>query len=233
MATMEIPQVAGRNLAELSEFGFARLGTLLSRDECRTLRAQYDDPKQFRSRVEMSRFGFGRGEYKYFAAPLPRTVASLRAQLYPELVSVANEWAQLLGDDTKYPPTLADFLSLCAEHGQTKPTPLLLRYKAGDYNCMHQDLYGAVVFPFQVVICLSEEGREFTGGELLLVEQRPRAQSMGRALRLAQGEGVAITTRYRPAKGKRGYYRTAFRHGVSPILSGERFTLGIVFHNAE
>jgi hypothetical protein len=230
---MEIPQIASRNLSDLSEFGFARLGTLLSRDECGALRSQYNDPRLFRSRVEMSRFGFGRGEYKYFAAPLPRQVATLRAQLYPELVSVANEWAQLLGDDVKYPPTLAEFLSLCADHGQNKPTPLLLRYQAGDYNCMHQDLYGAVVFPFQVVICLSEEGREFTGGELLLVEQRPRAQSMGRALRLAQGEAVAITTRYRPAKGKRGYYRTAFRHGVSPILSGERFTLGIVFHNAE
>src|SRR5262249_27378509 len=151
MATMEIPRIADRNLSDLSEFGFARLGTLLSRDECGALRAQYSDPKLFRSRVEMSRFGFGRGEYKYFAAPLPRTVAALRAQLYPELVSVANEWAQLLGDDVKYPPTLADFLSLCAEHGQTKPTPLLLRYQAGDYNCMHQDLYGAVVFPFQVV----------------------------------------------------------------------------------
>jgi uncharacterized protein len=212
--------------------GFARIGQLLSAEECQSLRQSYADPKLFRSRVDMARFRFGRGEYQYFAAPLPGVVARLREQLYPPLAEIAHEWMVALKHNQAFPASLSDFLSICRQHGQDKPTPLLLRYRAGDYNCLHQDLYGKVAFPFQVIICLSRVGEDFTGGELLLVEQRPRAQSVGRALTLAQGEGVVITTRDRPVKGSRGYHRTAFRHGVSPVLSGERFTLGVIFHDA-
>ena len=233
MAALMHPPATLEPRASLSDRGFARLGPVLTDKQCEALRESYADSKLFRSRVEMSRFGFGRGEYKYFADPLPDLIAGLRERFYGELVGVANEWMGVLGKDVTYPFNLKDFLVTCRENGQDKPTPLLLRYRTGDFNCLHQDVYGAVVFPFQVIVCLSTAGEDFTGGELLLVEQRPRAQSIGRVVNLSQGEGVAITTRYRPVKGSRGYYQTAFRHGVSPILSGERFTLGIIFHDAE
>jgi hypothetical protein len=180
----------------------------------------------------MARYRFGRGEYQYFAYPLPPIVEELRQGLYPRLAGAARDWMAALSLDGDYPDHLDPFLAQCHEKGQVRPTPLLLRYSAGDYNCLHQDLYGEVVFPFQVVFCLSRPHEEFTGGELMLVEQQPRAQSMGQVLRLEQGEAVVITTRYRPAKGSRGYYRTNFRHGVSPVESGERYTLGIIFHDA-
>jgi len=217
----------------LREQGYQRLGTLLSREQCEQLRGLYDQSGHFRSRIEMARYRFGRGEYQYFAYPLPPDVERLRVALYRDLAPTAREWMHDLGLDAEYPDDLAGFLRLCHAGGQNRPTPLVLRYRAGDYNALHQDLYGDVVFPFQVICCLSEPEREFTGGELLLVEQQPRAQSVGRAIRLAQGEAVVITTRYRPARGTRGIYRTNYRHGVSPVETGERFTLGIIFHDAE
>lgn len=192
----------------------------------------YMDPALFRSRVDMARYRFGRGEYQYFADPLPALVANLREQLYRNLAPIAKDWMAALSLAGDYPAELSGFLEQCHAHGQLRPTPLLLHYVAGDFNCLHQDLYGDIVFPFQVVLCLSKPGDEFTGGELLLVEQQPRAQAIGHAIALQQGEAVVITTRYRPVKGVRGYYRSNFRHGVSAILSGERYTLGIIFHDA-
>jgi hypothetical protein len=213
--------------------GFARLGSVLNREDCEALRAIYCDDTRFRSRIDMARYRFGRGEYKYFAHPLPEIVGALRARFYAALAPLARDWMAELKLEADYPPSLPAFTSLCHAGGQTRPTPLLLRYRAGDYNCLHQDLYGAIVFPFQVIVALSDPGREYAGGELLLVEQRPRAQSIGRALTLAQGEAIAITTRYRPVEGARGVYRSTVRHGVSEVLHGERFTLGLVFHDAE
>jgi uncharacterized protein len=213
--------------------GYARLGTLLTASECESLRGLYANPEYFRSRIDMARYRFGQGEYQYLKYPLPALVQELRHSLYELLSPLANEWMQALRLSAKYPKALDAFLKECHKRGQTRPTPLLLRYHAGDYNCLHQDVYGDLVFPFQVIFALSQPGVEFTGGELLLVEQRPRAQSMGTAVTLAQGESVAITTRYRPVKSGRGtFYRSNFRHGVSPILSGERFTLGVIFHDA-
>jgi len=212
--------------------GYGRIGQVLTSAECEALRAQYADPERFRNRIDMARFQFGRGEYQYFAYPLPPIVDELRAALYSKLAETACQWMQALSLAGDFPASLAAFLDRCHAQGQTRPTPLLLRYRTGDYNCLHQDLYGDVVFPFQVIVGLSRPGEEFTGGELLLTEQRPRAQSMGHALRLEQGEAVAITTRYRPVEGARGYHRTTMRHGVSPILSGERYTLGLIFHDA-
>lgn len=208
------------------------MGTLLTRSQCEEVRGFYGDASRFRSRIDMARYRFGQGEYQYFSYPLPPLVAELRESLYSHLAGVANDWMAALKIAAKFPAELSAFTKQCHARGQKRPTPLLLRYRQGDYNCLHQDLYGDIVFPFQVIICLSEPEREFTGGELLLVEQRPRAQSVGYAVRFYQGEAVVITTRYRPASGARGHYRTNFRHGVSPILSGERYTLGIVFHDA-
>ncbi|HEV2688861.1 MAG TPA: 2OG-Fe(II) oxygenase [Bryobacteraceae bacterium] len=212
--------------------GYAGLGQLLNQRECEEIRALYSREELFRSRIDMARFRFGRGEYQYFKYPLPERVEELRQELYTKLVSTAVEWMNLLGSPQQYPPELDAFLQQCHDAGQTKPTPLLLKYGTGDFNCLHQDLYGEVFFPFQVVFGLSKPDDEFTGGELLLVEQQPRAQSIGQVIRLQQGDAVVITTRYRPVKGTRGYYRTNFRHGVSPLHSGERYTLGIIFHDA-
>ncbi len=212
--------------------GFARLGNLLTPNQCETLRDLYPQPGHFRSRIDMARYRFGRGEYQYFNYPLPKRIDKLRHELYGQLAPIATAWMEALRIPAAYPSELETFLEQCHAGGQTRPTPLMPRYREGDYNCLHQDLYGDIVFPFQVVTCLSRPDAEFTGGELLLLEQQPRAQSMGRAIRLEQGEAVVITTRYRPAKGARGYYRTNFRHGVSPLLSGERFTLGLIFHDA-
>jgi len=218
--------------ASLWSTGFARMGTLLTQSQCEEIRGLYGDASRFRSRIDMARYRFGQGEYQYFDYPLPPVVAALRECLYSHLAPSANDWMAALKIEAEFPSTLQAFLKRCHARGQKRPTPLLLRYRAGDYNCLHQDLYGDIVFPFQVITCLSQPEKEFTGGELLLVEQRPRAQSVGYAVRFAQGEAVVITTRYRPATGVRGHYRTNFRHGVSPILTGERYTLGIVFHDA-
>jgi uncharacterized protein len=212
--------------------GYARMGRILTRAQSEEVRSLYTDASLFRSRIDMERYRFGRGEYQYFANPLPALVAELREELYRFLAPVANEWMSALRINAEFPADLDSFLKQCHRHGQKRPTPLLLRYKQGDYNCLHQDVYGGVVFPFQVIFALSRPDDEFTGGELLLVEQRPRAQSIGHVIRMEQGEAVVITTRYRPEKGSRGFYRTNFRHGVSEVLSGERYTLGIVFHDA-
>ena len=218
--------------AELWKAGFARMGTLLTQSQCEQLRGMYTNPGLFRKRIDMARFRFGQGEYQYFEYPLPPLVAGLRKSVYAKLAPTANKWMSALRLNGDFPDDLNAFLDGCHARGQKRPTPLLLRYRKDDYNCLHQDLYGDIVFPFQVIFCLSRPATEFTGGELLLVEQRPRAQSVGYAVRLSQGEAVVITTRYRPAAGTRGHYRTNFRHGVSPILSGERYTLGIVFHDS-
>jgi len=212
--------------------GYGRLGKLLSQSESEDLRGLYANPALFRSRIEMARYRFGRGEYQYFGYPLPSLVAELRAALYPCLVETANEWMKSLSLDGEFPAELDCFLKRCHTTGQTRPTPLILRYRSGDYNCLHQDIYGPIVFPFQVITCLSRPDDEFTGGELLLVEQRPRAQSVGHSIRLEQGEAVVITTRYRPVRGARGFYRANLRHGVSRLEGGERYTLGLIFHDA-
>ncbi len=217
---------------DLGQWGWARTPPLLTPTECADLIALYADDARFRSRVDMERYRFGVGEYKYFAAPLPDTVAELRAHAYRRLAPIADRWEALLGRRTRYPADLERFLAHCAEHGQHKPTPLLLSYRAGGYNCLHQDLYGEVAFPLQLTCVLSRRGADYTGGESLLVEQRPRAQSRGDVIALDQGEALVFTTRHRPAKGAKGYFRVSVRHGVSRLLSGRRYSLGVIFHNA-
>jgi hypothetical protein len=218
--------------ASLDEWGHARTPALLTPAECGELRALYVEEARFRSRVDMARFRFGVGEYKYFADPLPTIVAGLREHAYAPLAAIANRWETTLKTRVRHPGDLGGLRLLCARRGQTKPTPLLLRYLPGGYNCLHQDLYGEVVFPLQLTVLLSEPGKDFEGGEFLLVEQRPRAQSRGSAVHLDQGEAVIFTTRHRPVSGARGHYRANMRHGVSRLLSGERYTLGVIFHDA-
>jgi hypothetical protein len=219
--------------ASLDARGYATTGPLLEAGECASLVDLYGDERRFRSRVDMARFRFGEGEYKYFAAPLPEPVATLRQALYPLLAPLANRWAERLGARERFPADLAGMAKLCARHGQTRPTPLLLRYGKGGYNCLHQDLYGKIAFPLQLTILLSDPETDFTGGEFVLVEQRPRAQSAAHVVPLSRGEAVIFTTRYRPARGGRSWYRVALRHGVSELRSGERYTLGVIFHDAE
>src|SRR5207247_9615030 len=218
---------------ELDAQGCAVLKGLLSAEECRALAALYSDDKHFRSRIVMARHGFGRGEYKYFSYPLPDLIAELRPALYARLHGVANRWNQAMGIDIRYPDQHAAFLKRCHAAGQTRPTPLLLQYGAGDYNCLHQDLYGEHVFPLQVAILLSEPGRDFTGGEFVLTAQRPRMQSGPEVVPLAQGDAVAFAVHFRPVQGTRGTYRVNLRHGVSRVRSGHRHTLGVIFHDAQ
>jgi len=217
----------------VTDVGHAVTPPLLAADACREAARLWDEPDRFRSRVDMARYRFGEGEYRYFADPLPPVVARLREALYPRLAPIASRWTAALGGRERFPPTLAGLRALCARHGQRRPTPLLLRYETGGYNCLHQDLYGAVAFPLQATVLLSEPGADFTGGEFLLVEQRPRAQSRGDVVPLRQGEAVIFATRHRPAQGARGAYRVTMRHGVSRLRSGTRMTLGIIFHDAE
>jgi hypothetical protein len=217
----------------LDRQGFAPIGPLLSAEECAGLAAMYGEDRRFRSQIEMERFRFGVGEYTYFAAPLPAVVASLRTALYGKLAPIANRWASTLGHRAAFPATLEAFLTRCHSAGQTRPTPLLLSYQTGGYNCLHQDIYGDIAFPLQVVIGLSRPDTDYTGGEFLLVEQRPRAQSRGHAIRIEQGSGVAFATRERPIAGARGPYRVVMRHGVSTVASGARMTLGVIFHDAK
>ena len=217
---------------ELDAQGCAVLKQLLTPDECSALAALYDDDAHFRSRIVMSRHGFGRGEYKYFSYPLPDLIAELRPALYARLCGVANRWNEAMGIDIRYPERHEAFLKRCHEAGQTRPTPLLLRYEAGDYNCLHQDLYGEHVFPLQVAILLSEPGRDFEGGEFVLTEQRPRMQSRAEVVALTQGDGVAFAVHHRPVQGTRGSYRVNLRHGVSRLRSGRRHTVGVIFHDA-
>lgn len=219
-------------LAEtLNRQGYITL-PLLEPAACRDLAALYQDDRRFRSRVVMQRHNFGRGEYKYLAYPLPEAVDRLRTDLYPALARLANDWRRALGEEARFPLALEDFLAQCHAAGQTRPTPLLLRYGADDYNCLHQDLYGDLVFPLQLTVLLSDPSSEFTGGEFVLVEQRPRAQSRAEIVPLRQGEGVIFPVHHRPVSGTRGYYRVTMRHGVSRVRSGVRQTLGIIFHDA-
>jgi hypothetical protein len=218
---------------ELDTQGCAVLKGLLMPDECRAIAALYPDDANFRSRIVMGRHGFGRGEYKYFAYPLPDLIAQLRPELYAHLHGVANRWNEAMAIDIRYPARHAAFLKRCHDAGQIRPTPLLLQYEAGDYNCLHQDLYGERVFPLQVAILLSEPGRDFTGGEFVLTEQRPRMQSRAEVVPLSQGDAVAFAVHHRPVQGTRGIYRVNLRHGVSRIRSGKRHTLGVIFHDAK
>ena len=217
----------------LRSAGYSSLGLLLEPDSCHAIAAMYDTPAHFRSRIQMAQYRFGRGEYQYFSYPLPPVVAALRTQLYVPLAEIAARWTRDLGMAQEFPARHTSFLKHCHASGQTRPTPLLLRYRVGDFNCLHHDIYGEVVFPFQVIIALSRPEIDYEGGELLLVEQQPRAQWIGRVIRLRQGEAVVITTRYRPVQGARGYFRTNVRHGVSELRRGERFTLGIIFHDGK
>jgi hypothetical protein len=217
---------------ELDAHGCAVIRNLLPQHECAALAASYDDDARFRSRIVMGAHGFGRGEYKYFDHPLPEVVAGLRTALYPPLAAIANRWNAALGSEIRYPADHGAFLRRCHEAGQTRPTPLLLQYGEGDYNCLHQDLYGEHVFPLQVAILLSEPGRDFTGGEFVLTEQRPRMQSRAEVVPLGRGDAVVFPVHHRPVQGSRGVYRVNFRHGVSRLRSGRRHTLGIIFHDA-
>ncbi|MBE0592927.1 MAG: 2OG-Fe(II) oxygenase [Gemmatimonadales bacterium] len=217
---------------ELDERGCAILPGILTASECRDLAALYPQEQHFRSRVHMARHGFGKGEYRYFGYPLPAIVARLRAGLYPHLAAIANGWNARMGIDTRYPEALDAFLAQCHAAGQARPTPLLLQYGPGDYNCLHQDLYGDLAFPLQAAFLLSEPGRDFTGGELVLTEQRPRMQSRAEVVPLRQGDAVVFAVHHRPVRGTRGDYRVNMRHGVSTVRSGRRHTLGIIFHDA-
>ncbi len=217
---------------DLDDYGCAAIRGLLSEVECDEIVAGYAEDALYRSLIDMRRHGFGQGEYKYFRYPLPGTVAVLRTALYPHLVPVANRWSAAMGMDVRYPAAHKDYLERCHRAGQLRPTPLLLRYGPGDYNCLHQDLYGAHVFPLQVAILLSEPGRDFSGGEFVMTEQRPRMQSRAEVVTLHQGDAVVFAVSQRPVQGSRGSYRVNLRHGVSRLRAGQRYTLGIIFHDA-
>jgi hypothetical protein len=218
--------------AELDAHGWAMVEHLLTPGECRALAALYQDGGRFRSHVVMARHGFGRGEYKYFAYPLPELIDSLRTAIYPRLAPLADRWNDAMGIDVRYPATHADFLARCHAAGQRRPTPLLLQYAEGDFNALHQDLYGEHVFPFQVVFLLSQPGEDFEGGEFVLTEQRPRMQSRADVVPLRRGDAAIFAVHHRPVAGRRGHYRVKLRHGVSRVRSGHRHTMGIIFHDA-
>ena len=221
-----------RIASDLDQQGNAVMDQLLSAEECRAFAGLYPNDNPFRIRIVMERHGFGRGEYKYFSYPLPHLLGELRAALYPHLVPVANRWNEAMGIEMRYPCSHADFVARCHDAGQIRPTPLLLQYGPGDYNCLHQDLYGEHVFPLQLAILLSDPGADFTGGEFVMTEQRPRMQSRPMVVPLRQGDGVVFAVHNRPVSGRRSTYRVNLRHGVSRIRSGHRYTLGIIFHDA-
>ena len=217
---------------ELDESGHALLPHLLEPSECAQLVELYAEPERFRSTIVMARHGFGRGEYRYFAYPLPALVGRLRKRLYRQLAPIANRWSEALRSKVRYPAELDEFLERCHAAGQARPTPLLLRYGAGDFNCLHQDLYGELAFPLQITVLLSRPGADFTGGEFVLTEQRPRKQSRAEIVPLGQGDAVVFAVSHRPVAGARGAYRATLRHGVSRLRSGQRYTAGIIFHDA-
>jgi hypothetical protein len=228
LAAIDWSKIAG----SLDEGGYAVTPPLLTARECARLAALYARDEPFRRRVVMQQHAFGRGEYKYFRYPLPSAVEGLRRAIYPHLAPIANRWRDKLNEDGRFPPSLAVYLDECHSAGQERPTPLLLKYNAGDYNCLHQDLYGDLVFPLQLTVLLSAPGQDFTGGEFLLIEQRPRMQSRGEVVPLRQGEAVIFAVHHRPVQSARGHYRVTMRHGVSRLRSGHRYTLGIIFHDA-
>jgi hypothetical protein len=217
---------------ELDAEGWSRIGRVIAASECRALARLFGDAARFRSTVDMARHRFGRGEYRYFAHPLPPLVTALRATAYAQLAPLANQWKTALGGVAEYPPSLSTYLARCHAAGQQRPTPLLLHYRAGDYNCLHQDLYGDLAFPLQVVIPLSASGRDYEGGELIFAEQRPRSQSRATAVVAGAGEAIAFANSERPVHGTRGVYRVRMRHGLSTVTRGERFALGLIFHDA-
>ena len=217
---------------ELETRGFAVVPSLLDADACAVMRGRFDDDGAFRNTVVMERLGYGRGVYRYFRYPLPPRVERLRDDVYAQLVPVANAWADALDTDVRYPATLAEFLARCHANAQTRPTPLLLRYRTGDHNALHQDVYGDIAFPLQATILLSEPGPDFAGGEFVLVEQRPRKQSLAHVVPLRRGDAVVFPNSVRPARRARGFFRTTFRHGVGEVRAGERVTLGLIFHDA-
>ena len=219
--------------ANLDNYGCAVIKGLLTPAECRELSSLYDHDEHFRSRIVMARHGFGRGEYKYWSYPLPDTIEALRTALYPHLAGVANRWNRSMKIDVQYPETHAEYLEQCHQAGQLRPTPLLLQYGEGDFNALHQDLYGDLVFPLQIAFLLSKPGEDFTGGEFVLTEQRPRMQSRAEVVQLGQGDGVVFAVHHRPVNGTRGTYRVNLRHGVSRLRSGHRHTMGIIFHDAK
>lgn len=219
--------------SELSNFGCAVIGKLLAPEECAAIATLYPQEEHFRSHIHMARHGFGKGEYRYFKYPLPDLLGGLRTALYPRLAPIANEWNERMNIDTRYPDKHASFLKLCHDAGQTRPTPLLLQYGAGDFNCLHQDLYGDLAFPLQVAILLSEPDKDFTGGEFVITEQRPRMQSRAEVVPLRQGDAVVFAVHNRPVQGTKGTYRVNLRHGVSRVRSGHRHTVGLIFHDAK
>jgi hypothetical protein len=233
-AEVRVAQYNWKALAEeLSSQGCVVIESLISPDECRQIAELYPHERHFRSHVHMARHGFGRGEYRYFKYPLPALIGNLREALYPRLANIANDWNARMRIDQRYPSAHADFLEQCRDQGQTRPTPLLLQYVPGDFNCLHQDLYGELAFPLQVAILLSEPGADFTGGEFCLTEQRPRMQSRVEVVPLRQGDAVAFAVHNRPVQGSKGIYRVNLRHGVSRVRSGMRHTVGIIFHDAK
>jgi uncharacterized protein len=217
---------------DLTTKGFARIPGLLDTHECKSIRDQYPQPSLYRSIISMERYRFGKGEYKYFGYPLPQSIQSLREELYKRLFETANQWMQLLDQGIEYPPNHNEFLLECKSKQQVRPTPLVLKYGPGGYNTLHQDLYGEIFFPFQVVVLLSQPSDEFEGGEFVMTEQIPRAQSKAVVIKLNKGDGLVFTTNFRPVKGTRGYYRAAMKHGISEVTHGERFAVGIIFHDA-
>lgn len=229
---LHIPIDWATHQTALSETGFTLLPSLLSADECQVLASLFQVPQFFRKTIVMQKHGYGRGEYKYFAYPLPPTIDALRHELYRQLAPVANDWNEKLGLAQHYPDTLDEWLTTCHDAGQVRPTPLMLRYETGDWNALHQDMYGELYFPFQAVLFLNQPGVDFSGGEFVLMEQRPRMQSRAIVLQHAQGQILLFTTKFRPQKGTRGYYRVGLRHGVSEVRSGQRMTLGLIFHDA-
>ncbi|MBL7850440.1 MAG: 2OG-Fe(II) oxygenase [Cyclobacteriaceae bacterium] len=219
-------------LGQLNQSGFVRVHHLLSREECEELSSQYSTASLYRNVISMERYRFGRGEYKYFAYPLPQQIARIRTDMYPPLSRLANQWMQALGITLSYPEKHATFLDQCHDAGQARPTPLILKYEEGGYNTLHQDLYGEIYFPFQVVILLTAPGRDHEGGELVFVEQLPRAQSKATVIAPHQGDAVIFTTHFRPVMGGRGWYRSKMKHGVSPVTRGTRYACGVIFHDA-
>lgn len=231
---MTVEDISWERVSEdLDVDGNAIVKNILSSDECDEVLALYQERKLFRSEVIMERHGFGRGEYRYFKYPLPALIATLRTSLYPHLAPIANRWNNSLGIDARYPAAHADYIRRCHQAGQNKPTPLILKYETDDYNCLHQDLYGEHVFPLQVAVLLSEPERDFTGGEFVITEQRPRMQSRPIVVPLRKGDGVVFAVHHRPVQGKKSVYRVNLRHGVSRLRSGSRHTLGIIFHDAQ
>jgi len=231
---MTVEDISWEHVSQnLDADGNAIIKNILSAAECDEVRELYQERKLFRSEVIMERHGFGRGEYRYFKYPLPDLIASLRTSLYPHLVPIANRWNKALGVDVRYPATHADYIRRCHQAGQNKPTPLILKYGPDDYNCLHQDLYGEHIFPLQVAVLLSEPDHDFTGGEFVMTEQRPRMQSRPIVVPLRKGDGVVFAVHHRPVQGRKSVYRVNLRHGVSRLRSGDRFTLGIIFHDAQ